>query len=143
MWEFLQFMLGYLITEGGIFGLLLFLSISWIGYREWVVWKSKTTKSEYEPKNNYVQNKILKQNADKIDQLILSLQNVTNSLKNFENINEDYGEKIELLAVQLKDSNKERVEDLKEVLSNYNSTMTDLSKTLEKIKYILDVRIGD
>jgi citrate synthase len=136
----------YMITKGGIWGLLLSMSLFWIIFREKMLSDSGKKKSaEIEAKESSEEKlsrlasdyNDLKINQNKTIKKLADIQNAVESvqilIKN-DNLCQDREEK---LTEQLRKVNDERVTELKELLTSYSKNMTELSIALEKIKYAL------
>lgn len=154
MWDILDYIVKYLVEQGGIWGLLVALALFWIGFREWGLIKNKkkvveVTKDKKEEDANIIkerqedQIRYMEQNSEKLNDVSQKLQDISLHIDNFVNINESNNEKIEKLTEQLQQVNDERVEELKEILTSYNNTMNELAMTLQKIKFVLKTKLGE
>lgn len=133
-----------LVTQGGLLGLLLSLSIIWILFREKII--------KFVRPVNFSADESPKETIDqKIDKLILEhleikssqfkvarkINDIANAVDHFLIIYSENNKKIEKLTEQLQEVNDERVDELKLLLQNYSTTMTELALALEKIKFAL------
>lgn len=154
MWETIDYIVKYVIQHGGIWGLLAVLAAAWILYREWMLSKKNSSKgsddskskdsfSEIIKERQEDQTRVLEQNSEKITEVSQKLQDISNHIDTFVEINKSNNEKIERLTEQLQQVNDERVEELKEILASYNKTMNELALTLQKIKFVLKTRLGE
>lgn len=156
MWELLNVIVTFLLQEGGVFGALIVIAMSWITYREWTLLKKK--KITEEVKNNKslveeesalirqsqdIQLQAIEKNQAKLDNIEVKIQDISNHIDNFVKLNEDNNEKVKILSEQLQQVNDERVEELKEILGSYNKTMNELALTLQKIKFVLQTKLGE
>jgi hypothetical protein len=157
MWEVLGYIIQYLVEQGGFWGLLVALALAWIAFREWSLAKKKKAAAvEETPKPNLLQEdtaiikerqedqiRFIEQNSERLNEVNQKLQDISLHIDNFVNINQSNSEKIEKLSEQLQQVNDERVEELKELLNSYNRTMNELALTLQKIKFVLQTRLGE
>lgn len=155
MWDIIDFIVKYLVEQGGIWGLLVALALAWIAFREWNLAKKKKSAVEETPKPNSLQEdasivkgrqedqiRFIEQHSERLNEINQKLQDISLHIDNFVNINQSNNEKIERLSEQLQQVNDERVEELKELLNSYNRTMNELALTLQKIKFVLQTRLG-
>lgn len=155
MWDTIDFIIKYLIEQGGIWGLLLAIALLWVAWREWTLFGKKKKKEIAPVKSNSEEDviiiksrqedqiRLMEQNTDKLNEVSQKLQDISIHIENFVKMNESNDDKIENLTNQLQQVNDERVEELKEILVSYNSTMNELSLTLQKIKFVLKTRLGE
>jgi len=147
-----ELIISALIERGGVFGLLLSISFGWIVYRE-RQFSSKSKEAENDKKNEQVLNDILSkiniiyENVDDYrisnSKTLKKISEVFVYLEQFEKVNSENLFRIDKLSENLENVNQERVEELKEVLLNYNKTITELTITLEKIKFLLKNKINE
>ena len=154
MWETVDFIVRYVIEQGGLFGLLIILSFGWIGFREWSLIKNKkkesdSSNSKLEDDTSLIkerqetQMKAIELSAEKLDEINQKLQDISNHIDSFVKTNDNNAKKIEKLTEQLQQVNDERVEELKELLGSYHKTMNELSLTLQTFKFVLKTRLGE
>lgn len=151
MWETIDFIVKYIIEQGGLLGLLITLAFGWIGYREWSLTKNKRKddnliKTKVEENTLIIkekQDEHLKLSAEKLNEIIQKLEDISSLIDNFIEVNQNNSNKIEKLTEQLQQVNDDRIEELKELLNSYNKTMNELAITLQKFQFILNVRLGD
>lgn len=154
MWEVINYITKYVIEEGGIWGLLAILAISWVSVREFNILKEKRKdlsceKNKIEEVLNLTrerqeeQIKNMDASLEKLSDINIKIIEISMDIENFSKVNRDNNKKIEKLTNQLQQVNDERVEELKELLSSYNSTMNELSITLQKIKFVLKTKLGE
>lgn len=154
MWEVIDFLVKALIEHGGIFGLLLAIAIGFIIFREYNL--AKKTKDEAaesytsnasnfdmikEKQDNQI--KLVSQNIEKLGDASRKIQEIHIQLENLISLSKANDKQIEKLREQLQQVNNERVEELKEILNHYNETMNSLTLTLEKIKFVLQTKLGE
>jgi hypothetical protein len=111
MWDILDYIVKYLVEQGGIWGLFVAIALIWIGYREWSLLKKKKNESEVVNKKPDEDSNIIKerqedqirfmeQNSEKLTDVSQKLQDISLHIDNFVSINENNNEKIEKLTLQ-------------------------------------------
>lgn len=128
----------YLIAKGGIWGLLLAVSLAWIVFREkaWIdLGKNNSKGTEL---NDSIKKLFTKHEAthNKISEVIKAMED-------FKEINNKQAKAARALQEKLQEVNDERVDELREILQDYNKTMGELSLGIEKMNIILDIKLGD
>ncbi len=145
----MELVISYLIEKGGIWGVMLAMSIAWI------VWREKTSKGV--EKSDGVEELKIKDLIDKSESIlkeITSLKdksyemndkivNIINICKDLEKTNIYNRSKIEDLTKEIKYLNEERIDDFKTVMSDYNDTLRDFVVALEKIKLTLEFKLEE
>src|SRR5690606_8719959 len=142
MMQTLDFIVRYVIEQGGLLGMLILLYLRWIGFREWSLIKNKkkesdSSNSKLEDDTSLIkerqetQMKAIELSAEKLDEINQKLQDISNHIDSFVKTNDNNAKKIEKLTEQLQQVNDERVEELKELLGSYHKTMNELSLTLQ------------
>lgn len=135
----MDLLIEYMITRGGIWGFLLSLSVFWIFWRETNFFKKEKKvedkKEDDEIKETIItHSKEIKYSQQKTAEI---LQEIHSAIGSFKKINEENSERIIDLTEKLQKVNDNRVEELKNILQEYNSTMKDLNLAIEQIKFIL------
>lgn len=138
----MDLLIEYMITRGGIWGFLLALAVLWIFWRETNFFKNKPVKKEEEEADSLKEivnthSKEIKYSQQKSAE---TLQEIAATIESFKKINHENSERIVQLTEQLQQVNDNRVDELKNILQEYNSTMKDLNLALEQIKFILKQR---
>jgi biopolymer transport protein ExbB/TolQ len=128
----------YLIAKGGIWGVLLAASLAWIVFREraWsLTGKDKTKSVDI--------NDSLKKLSSKHELTYSKIEDIGRAMDDFKDINRKQAKAAHALQEKLQEVNDERVDELKEVLQDYNKTMAELSLGIDKMNFILDMKLGD
>ena len=128
----------YLITKGGIWGVLLAISLAWIVFRE-RAWNAvgKTSVKEVDLDAS------IKTLTSKQDLTHSKIEEINKAMESFKDINSKQAKAARALQEKLQEVNDERVDELKEVLRDYNKTMAELSHGIEKMNLILDLKLGE
>ncbi len=141
-----------LVDKGGVLGLLLSAAVMWIVHREKQIFGSKKEDEGKSKEESLLREFNLRLDVitDSLDELRISNNKTYKKtadflayLEHFEKVTLENADRLNSLTEDLKDVNQERVEELKEVLSNYNKTMNELTITLEKIKFILKNKVNE
>jgi uncharacterized coiled-coil protein SlyX len=131
----MESIIDYLISKGGIWGLLLALSLAWIVFRE-----NSWLKSNTDDKLNLdISIKSLLSKHDSTDNKI---EEISKAITDFKDINHRQAKAARALQEKLQEVNDERIDELKEILQDYNKTMAELSFGIEKMNLILDMKLG-
>lgn len=128
----------YLVANGGIWGVLLALAITWILFREKKFYVAE--KKEFEKIDL---NDSLIKLTSKHDLTHTKIEEIAKAVSDFKEINYKQAKAARALQEKLQEVNDERIDELKEVLKDYNKTMSELSFGIEKMNLILDMKLGD
>lgn len=129
----------YLIEHGGIWGVLLAFSIAWIIFRE----RTFAISSKSSNKGSDLLNKSIKKIETNQNFTHTKIEEISKAMEDFKEINVRQAKAAHALQEKLQEVNDDRVDELKEILSDYNKTMTELSMGIEKMNLILDIKLGE
>lgn len=127
----MEIIINYLLTQGGIFGFFLALSISWIVWRETSSAKKKKDSSSLD---------IVIKNQNNVKN---ALSEISRTIDSFKEINKKNEEMIIGLQSKIQEVNDDRIQEIKEILQDYSKAMGDLSIALEKIHMVLEYKIKE
>lgn len=159
MWEIISTIINYLLQNGGIYGVFIIILVAYIAFREWKSLRmekkpeSASISAESPPPtpmptldsdtiNNFNklkdlvlilerqqnQTKILEENTEILNGLSKNLAIIKDEISG---IDKNQNLRIDELNKILNSTNKERLEDLREILLEYNKVVNDLNLILK------------
>lgn len=162
MWDVLSVIFQFLIDQGGIWGILLSAAIIWIAVREIMYQKQVKENKEGAAKsedillekdilaNNLIikerqehQIKSLEEDSKKLLLIIEKTEQLNTALSNYHTHNLESIKNIQMLNDKIQSINNDRISELKDLLKNYNTVMTEISISLQKIKFVLKHNLDD
>lgn len=130
MWETINTLITYLLSQGGAWGVLIIILLSWAGYREWSYIKSGKNLID---KEKEIINELVNENRKIIDTIIIEHKtNIKEYIESTEDMLTAFGKKQDAFSKLLKDYNK-KAEDFHKELLFLQERIDDVTKNIDTV----------
>jgi chromosome segregation ATPase len=130
MWETINTLITYLLSQGGAWGVLIIILLSWAGYREWSYIKSGKNLID---KEKEIINELVNENKKIIDNIIIEHKtNIKEYIESTEDMFTAFGKKQDAFSKLLKEYSK-KAEDFHKELLFLQERIDDVTKNIDTV----------